>query len=396
MYVCMRMYFYCSHLWSRFFALPVCVFCSSLKMSKRVSTGVVLTTAEKMIKSLPQLKNSGDLNADQLAQGRRDKLEALITEVVEDADALESATVHLDQRRKSKALQEAQADMLAPCQVLGRLHDDVKVKLLVKDSDMSTADILAAKKVDFEADKQMLVFKYGMSLGFRLGDTFRYWPVLDKVFSPRAEVMGSRMQRFKDNFVGADGAITWKGATYNCAYTGEHVLKSVRHIGSGDIVNTPAWAQHITREYSIIMGWDDMNAAFERKPAPPVPLWKLFMQENKKAPPIGPFKIPQMKGQLAKDFYALAEDEKTRHLNGVKAAKQAVVASTGGTEAEDEVIRRQVEEFKAEKAQQSAKGAQMKIAASLEAKARKRRILNRTQSQEVAAAAAAEAEATEG
>ena len=72
------------------------------------------------------------------------------------------------------------------------------------------------------------------------------------------------------------------------------------------------------------------------------------------------------------------------------------MASTGGTEAEDEVIRRKVEEFKAEKAQQSAEGAQMKIAASLEAKARKRRILHRTQSQEVAAVAAAEAGATEG
>ena len=100
-----------------------------------------------------------------------------------------------------------------------------------------------------------------------------------------------------------------------------------------------------------------------------------------------------MKGQFAKTFYALAEDEKTRFLNGVKAAKQQVVASTGGTEAEDEVIRKQVEDFKAEKAQQSSKGAQTMIAASLEAKAKKRRILNRTQSQDVAAAEA-EAEAT--
>ena len=59
----------------------------------------------------------------------------------------------------------------------------------------------------------------------------------------------------------------------------------------------------------------------------------LFTLEDKTAPVFGPFKLPLMKGQLAKDFYAMAEQEKHKHTTGVEEATQRVVASTGGTEA---------------------------------------------------------------
>ena len=364
-------------------------------MSKRSAAGGEITQAEKMIRTLPKIVKTGDLVADQAEQGSRDKLERIIREVMSDSGAIESVDTHLDQRRKARELAEKQADMLPPCFCSGRLKDDLKVRLLIKDSDMASADILSAKKKDSEADKQMLVYKYGIGLGFRLGESFRYWQVLDKVFTPRAESWGNRMQHFKQRFVQPDGSIDWKGATFQCLYSPQHALQSVKHVATGDVVNCPAWAAHITTDYDIIMGWDDLQASFERKPMPALPIWNFFQQENKqkaKDDPKGPFKLVQMKGDKIKQFYALADAEKESYLSGVKAAKQAVVASTGGTEAdEDLAIKRAVQEYKAEKNQETARAGQLKIAASLEAKARKRRILNRTASQEEADAAAVDA-----
>ena len=181
---------------------------------------------------------------------------------------------------KTKLVKQREGEMLSAIGTLGRLDYELKIKLLVHRTDLQPSDIVEARKTDSDADKLMMIFKYGLPMQFKMGDHFRHWAVLEHMLHARDASMGTRMTQFKAKHIKPDGTICWKGVCYTLKYDGDNKLVPVQH-WNGDLVNTPPWASHLNRQYDLVANWDDHGAYLERKPIPPIPVWKLFLPDDK-------------------------------------------------------------------------------------------------------------------
>ena len=98
--------------------------------------------------------------------------------------------INLPKRKKSKEEAEKEATLLPVMAIATNIPEGRRIE-------MTTQDVIAAKKHDNDADRQFLALGMGFSMSFKLCEGLWHMLVLDEVFKDRHEGIGDRLSCFK-------------------------------------------------------------------------------------------------------------------------------------------------------------------------------------------------------
>jgi hypothetical protein len=239
----------------------------------------------------------------------------------------------------------------------GRLPEDLLISGLVSRSDMSSSDIIAAKRVDDESVKQLIAFELAFHPNMKMPDFCKIKQVADRCLTKRSADLGGRLANFKAQLgLRSDGSIDWSKGVYTPASTDGLRVTSIAHL-NGESVVLPAHVV-ISVDYQLHENWSDVNAYFFKEPMPPIKVVKLFAKDK------GPNQVTHFgcKVKLFLDFCKPFHDEYSKQM-----------ASLSSTTAGDEVtVQAQLKDMQHTKRIEVSKVSRVKAIATLEAKKHRR------------------------
>ena len=142
----------------------------------------------------------------------------------------------------------------------------------------------------------LLEFSVSMKDDLKLPQELKINDVALRAFHQRNDILNSRLCGFKAaGGIRADGSLNWEKGVYRIE-TSEHIIQSITHVSSEDIVDVSEHVLSIT--YSLEQNWSDMKACLRRAPLPPVYVHTLFTKGK------GPHSIQQFsnKSRALADF----------------------------------------------------------------------------------------------
>lgn len=191
------------------------------------------------------------------------------------------------------------------------IPDDVAIPWLEKHSDMTSAELVAARGKDDKVILDLIAFESQVQTTMQLPEQCAVTPVLFRVLDLCAARAGRRLQRFKTNAgLKDDGKVDFNKLSYRTMLTtnGELVVQHVMTGHEKTIADSG-----VTVAHRLIDNCLDHQAAFVKHPMPPIKL-ALFFQETKN----GPFTVPALtaNGKVFKEIVvaSVASWEEARKL----------------------------------------------------------------------------------
>ena len=340
-------------------------------MSKqRVIVAPSVSPAQKVCKALPTVILTGNSATDDDATSRREMLCNIITQCIEDESHIINLNSTLERRLKAIAEAKANEAKLDEMTTIFKIKADKRIEIIVANSDLTSQQLIRARKHHTDSDKHIMIYGFGCTMGQRLTEDFRYDPVLKNMFAIQHATMGSRLTNFSQK-IDCDGKVNWRGAVYAPEYNEQGKLVSVTHV-DGCKVMTPNWASYITNKYDLVDNFDDMNAFFECvQRGPKIWVITLFEDKNTKEKR-GPCTVNLLKGDVAKQWLLSAGRKALAHAKSLEEAKKTTSASS---DSQNTQIEEELKRMKQEQAQAHASDARRKAEATLQERAKKRRVL---------------------
>lgn len=159
------------------------------------------------------------------------------------------------------------------------MDEELLISFLVVESDISTDEIIAAKKHDEAIILTLVSYAVQLPLGLRWCEPLWKREVAWRMLKDRAAHCGHRLQKLKANrCLRADGAVIWKDASHTCIFSDEGRKRLVRvtHNSSKKGVEVPASVNYFRGLVSITDNHSDIEAVLLQPPNPPMKLSSLF------------------------------------------------------------------------------------------------------------------------
>lgn len=265
----------------------------------------------------PMPKKSGDDDADEERQAKRECAMSVIDYMLED-DTVCLPLYQFVLKRKARAASYGddvdKDEQFKTISTFARLEPSWVIHLVAELSDLTAAQIIEASKFDEQTPRHLLQFALCYQGGLNIGQNGKIKAVLRAVFIRRHEQLNFRLKDFaKNGGLNTDKSINWKRGVYSFTFENDSPsakLVKVTHV-SGDAVaideNTC-----VTRAWSIVNNHSDYDAVVEMKPLKPTPLCSFFA-----ATKTGPYRHKKMSGDN-KAFQQELEDERQAMLTKKK------------------------------------------------------------------------------
>lgn len=308
---------------------------------------------DRVLSSLPKVAKTGHEVDDNDAEAKRDMLGYIIKSCCENDSHILS--LHRVLTKRQKAEQNRHADlsvMLDHISIVSRLPEERRITWLAEVSDLTTADIVAAKKSDSDADRQLYTFATGMGHTVKLPQEMKPLVVFTRFSDSRHRLFSERLAKFKagGGWNNASKCLNWAAGCYKLAFKENGDLDSVTHC-SGAKVTAPDWCKHVNREWSLQENWSDWTANIEKRPAPAIALRLLFEGSGNQAS-TGPHTLPLLKGGLSKELNQTATD---LYLTYKAELDKLKITNSEGTETKEALSELRHERTKASSAKARAK-----------------------------------------
>lgn len=317
--------------------------------------------------SLPKLQKTGHDVEDNDAEAKREMLGFIIKICCENDSHILSLHSTLAKRQKAEMNRHADLSaMLDHISIVSRIPEEPRITWLNDSSDLSTAEIVAAKKADNDADRQLYTFATGMGYTVKLPQELKPLVVFTRFSDARHKLFNNRLRGFKakGGWNNAAKCLNWAAGCYKLDFTTEGGLDSVTHC-SGAKVTAPDWCRHVNREWSLQENWSDWTANIERRPAPPIFLRLLFEKQDGQ-PSVGPHALPLFKGGTSKDLNSTAMELYTTYKEELDRLKI--------NRNEESETKEALTELRHERTKANSDKARAKALASISQKKAKRRI----------------------
>ena len=230
--------------------------------------------------------------------------------VAEDDTHIESLFLAVNKRQRlMKEAKDPKSWMVPAMTTLNHCDETVRVDTLAQLSGYTSDTLIKAKKLNTEVDKQMIIYGLGVAGSARFPKEASSKIVFMRWTSKRDVIMGKRLrQLFVNKAISpTSGGLDWAWGAYRPKWGApktEGAPPSLIKIGhcSGDEVEIPDWAAHITLDYEFMDNFSDFGAFFHKEPAPKVFIHTLFEKTKK-----GPYKVEGLFVKGGKDEKVHAE-----------------------------------------------------------------------------------------
>lgn len=181
----------------------------------------------------------------------------------------------------------AGGDAFTKVSTWGRVDEEFIATFLVSTSDLTTKDIMLAKRHDEDALRQMMEFHTGLPPALKLLDSLKNRSIALRFLRNMSALQEHPLNKFKhDAGLLATGALDWSKGAYRVELDKAGCIASVT-FRNGDTRDISA-EKIMVSDYVLSMNWSPWRASLEKKPFPPLRLHVFFAQCKS-----GPYKFPK-------------------------------------------------------------------------------------------------------
>ena len=172
------------------------------------------------------------------------------------------------------------------------------IKWLEENTDLSTKDIMAAKRYDDDAVMQLMEAHTQLAPTLKALAPLLHKEVFKRFLNACAMKAGSPMRTIKSNgAVLAGGGLNWAYGSYRLELGASKTIKTIK-FRSGDAVDVEG--QQLNDDFCVVSNWSDWRAALEKKPFPPLKLHLFFESKAQ-----GPYKFGKPWTASSKEYEVL-------------------------------------------------------------------------------------------
>jgi len=270
-------------------------------------------------------KRSGE--EDEAAESDHHLLTAMVHECYKNRKHIQPCyTFLLKRKEKQDHLSEIalKADRFDALTTIAGLPDPYKISWIVSHSDLTAGDLISMMEHDPDSLNQLMAFALQFPAKGRLPMVLILKEVMQMFMEDRSIACGGRLATFKSKG-GVDDKtkkLSWRGnGSYALRYDGDGKLIAIIHWSGTKIDVDPKYG--ITRDYDLVMNFDDFAAFFQYGCLPPIPVVGFFEKEN-----AGPCQITHFVGKpkvlqtLAQQVYNKWEADKLEGLSSFTPTEQ--------------------------------------------------------------------------
>lgn len=259
---------------------------------------------------VPKPKKTGNEMVDTSKDAERELLMVLIDNCIWDSSHI-MPLHNLLMKRLASGPQDTGGNSFDKVGLLYSLPEEFLAHFITSVSDMSSLDIVAAKRFDPEAVVIMCKFGLDLPAHLKLPRECMLKDFMMDLLMKRHSDIGSRLSKLKESgtWDASRNQLNFKDkGCYRLTWR-DGILRSVTHI-SGAVAELDAAKIQITRAYTMINNFSDRDAALLMEPLPPVHLFGFFKASN-----TGPFAHKQFKGGKAQDWTNFVTNARTEFDN---------------------------------------------------------------------------------
>lgn len=239
---------------------------------------------------LPPPAKTGDDVQDSDASARYMMFQELVSILIRDGTHIPDLFTRLRNRIDAQSKKDgiSPADALKPFTHIKTLSVDYMFEVLVRNSDMSHADLVKARAADEDSTLALFTFLTQMPPHLKALPACQARPVMTRLVTKRTQQCGHRLRTFKkDGGIPANGTLNWRGkGAFSPVFDKDGWLIELKHV-SGDTILVEN--QPVSNKFAMTDNHSDWLSAFIMKPLPPLKCHQFF-----KASASGPYRSPML------------------------------------------------------------------------------------------------------
>lgn len=277
----------------------------------------------KYAQRLPQHSSSGNAAIDEEMNAAHKLVVDIIATLQHDHRLALPLYNKMRDLQKSKADHRPSESYFTKLAVVGKIDDEAwMIDPLASNSDMTTTQLLEAKKIDEDAPAQLLGHMTQLNPLLKAKPELRNKAILRRLFESRSHDMKHPLRTFRANkgFEKNKG-LNWSHGSYRLKSVENKITQLVFRDGNEvDVSN-----EGLSDAYTIGMNWSDWRAQLQRPPFPPLKLHFFFKQSG-----TGPY-------QLGKNW-AVGSDEYSQKVAAVVQQYNEQLKGVSTASASSEVV----------------------------------------------------------
>eukprot|EP00974_Lingulodinium_polyedra_P060865 5868656-Lingulodinium_polyedra.AAC.1 len=160
------------------------------------------------------------------------------------------------------------------------LDEDILIQWLLKQSDLTTSDMMLAKRFDPEAPWQLYAHATATGLFTKLPEALQNVEVWKIWSEQRQEHMKNNLKNFKETGgITETGQLVWKDRVMKFAFNKDSILIGITHVATGVAGQLPP-GTHITKEHSFKNFWSEVDVVIRLGNFPPLKALMFFPQAS--------------------------------------------------------------------------------------------------------------------